>query len=163
MIPRTIKKLKKNKDLIMNILIVIVIVLVMLGLYKVLFYSSKESSIYGVRLRDSEKYKISITDLKKMEKKAKEIENTESINIDIKGRLIKYYITVKNEINIDQMKDICNQMLSLIDENKKEYYDVTFYLIKENEGKESYPLIGYKHKSKETITFVEGGKDEEKE
>ena len=163
MIPRIIKKIKKKKDLLINIIIVLAIVIVMVGLYKMLFYSSRESSVYGVRLRDNEKYKIDVTEIKKIEKEAKKIEGTESVSIKIKGRLIKYYITVNNEYNEDQMKNVCNQMIGVIDEKKRVYYDMTFYLIKEKDGKEEYPLIGYKHKSKEGITFVEGGKNEEKE
>ena len=161
MIPKLRRLIKKNRDLIINVFIVILIVIVMIGLYKILFYSSKESSVYGVRLRDSEKYKIEVTEIKKIEKEAKKVDGTESVSIKIKGRLIKYYITVNNEYSVDQMKNVCNQMIGLIDEKKRGYYDMTFYVIKEKEGNEEYPLIGYKHKSKEGIAFVEGGKNEE--
>ena len=160
MIPKIRKYIRKNKDTIINVIIVLAIVVIMLGLYKVLFYSSKESSVYGVRLRDSEKYKISITDQKKMKTEVKKIEGVESVDIEIKGRLIKYYITVSSSSNLDNMRNICNQVYGLVDENKKTYYDLTFYLITENEGEEKYPLVGYKHKNKEVITFVEGGKNE---
>ncbi len=110
MIPKIRKYIRKNKDTIINVIIVLAIVVIMLGLYKVLFYSSKESSVYGVRLRDSEKYKISITDQKKMKTEVKKIEGVESVDIEIKGRLIKYYITVSSSSNLDNINNISNQV-----------------------------------------------------
>lgn len=48
-----------------------------------------------------------------------------------------------------------NEMLGYFSDKVKGYYDITFYAKKNVEDKETYPLIGYKHKTRDEISFEE--------
>lgn len=148
------KWVRNNKEKVRNILIVTVIVVIMLVLYKLLFYSTAESSVYGMRLRDINKHEISNKELKEYEEKSK-LEGINKIDIKIKGKLIKYFIEVPNEVSNDDVKNKINEMLGFLTEDIKGFYDITFYVNKEQEEEIKCIMIGYKHKSKESVIYDE--------
>ena len=43
----------------------------------------------------------------------------------------------------------------IIDDKTKGYYDITVYVSQTIDGEKKYPIIGYKHKSKDVMTFDE--------
>lgn len=153
---RNIKKIfKKYKKLIVGIILVVVFFILLVGLYKVFFYSSKEKDIYGVRLRDKEDYNITSKELDKMHTDILKMQSVKNVDIKIKGRLVKFFIEFETKANNDKMKTIFNDSYNLIKEDVRSYYDVTFYSIVEKDNKKTYPLIGYKHKNDKIITWQE--------
>ena len=147
--------IKRNKKLIIWIIFFILVMISLLVLYKILFYSDDEKAIYGVRITDIDEYKLEKKDVTSLEKKASELEKINSVKITIKGRLIKYFIDVDSSLTNDEIKNKINEMANQIDDDTKSYYDVTFYVSKKTEDSVTYPIIGYKHKNKENITFTE--------
>lgn len=147
--------IKGNKKLIICIIFFVLVIISLLVLYKILFYSDDEKAIYGVRITDIDEYKLEKKDVTSLEKKASELEKINSVKITIKGRLIKYFIDVDSSLTNDEIKNKINEMANQIDDDTKSYYDVTFYVSKKTEDSVTYPIIGYKHKSKENITFTE--------
>ena len=147
--------IKRNKKLIIWIIFFILVMISLLVLYKILFYSDDEKAIYGVRITDIDEYKLEKKDVTSLEKKASELEKINSVKITIKGRLIKYFIDVDSSLTNDEIKNKINEMANQIDDDTKSYYDVTFYVSRKTEDSVTYPIIGYKHKNKENITFTE--------
>ena len=147
--------IKRNKKLIIGIVFGILVIISLLVLYKILFYSDNEKAIYGVRITDIDEYKLEKKDITSLENKACELEKINSVKITIKGRLIKYFIDVDNTLTNDEIKNKINEMASQIDADTKSYYDITFYVNKKTEDSVTHPIIGYKHKNKENITFTE--------
>ena len=147
--------IKRNKKLIIWIIFFILVMISLLVLYKILFYSDDEKAIYGVRITDIDEYKLEKKDITSLEKKASELEKINSVKITIKGRLIKYFIDVDSSLTNDEIKNKINEMANQIDDDTKSYYDVTFYVSRKTEDSVTYPIIGYKHKNKENITFTE--------
>ena len=147
--------IKRNKKLIIWIIFFILVMISLLVLYKILFYSDDEKAIYGVRITDIDEYKLEKKDVTSLEKKASELEKINSVKITIKGRLIKYLIDVDSSLTNDEIKNKINEMANQIDDDTKSYYDVTFYVSRKTEDSVTYPIIGYKHKNKENITFTE--------
>lgn len=147
--------IKRNKKLIIWIIFFILVMISLLVLYKILFYSDDEKAIYGVRITDIDEYKLEKKDVTSLEKKASELEKINSVKITIKGRLIKYFIDVDSSLTNDEIKNKINEMASQIDADTKSYYDITFYVSKKTEDSVTHPIIGYKHKNKENITFTE--------
>lgn len=151
---------RKNKTLIKIILLLIVILIISIVAYKLLFYSSDEKSIYGVRLSDINQNKINDKELKELEEKTIQITGINKVDINIQGRLIKYFINVDSGISKDDIKNKMNEMVSCLSENTKGYYDITLYakqvvVIENDKEEEKNVVIGYKHKNKTTITFTE--------
>ena len=153
MILKLKKFIKKHKKVVIICLIALVVLIMLLMLYKSLFYSSKESDVYGVRLRDIKDNKITSEDISSIEKKLSETDGVESATINVKGRLIKFFVTFSDSATTDTMKIVFNDSLGYISDKVKNYYDITFYAEQKRDGKMTYPVIGYKHKSKTEISF----------
>lgn len=155
MLPKIKKFLKKYNKQVKIGLIVLAVLILFLVLYKSLFYSSAEKAVYGVRLRDIKENKFTSEETKEVEKKSKDIQGVSSVKINVKGRLIKFFVTFDDGISNEDIKGKFNEILSFISDKVKGYYDITFYAVQEKDDKETYPIIGYKHKSKDQITFDE--------
>lgn len=155
MLPKIKKFLKTHKKQVKIGLIILAILIVLLVLYKSLFYSNSEKATYGVRLRDIEENKFTSEEKKSVQEQSSKIEGVDSVDITVKGRLIKFFVNFNEEITNEDIKNKFNEMLGFISDKVKGYYDVTFYAIQIKDKKEKYPVIGYKHKSKEEITFDE--------
>ena len=87
-------------------------------------------------------------------KKVEDSTGIKEVEIKIKGRLIKYFVTFEPGVTTDDMKAKFNEILTYMSEKTLSYYDVTFYSIQEKEDKTIYPVTGYKHKNKTEISFL---------
>ncbi len=153
MLPKIKRYIKNNKKQVAIVLAVIAGLLVCLVLYKALFYSSSEKAVYGVRLRDIKENEFVKEDKKEVLDKASEIEGVSNVKIEVKGRLIKFFVTFNEGVSTDDMKNKFNEMLSFISSKVTNYYDISFYSEQMVEGKTKYPVTGYKHKAKNEISF----------
>lgn len=149
-IKRFIKKYKKQVTIGAAILIAIIVFLI---LFKSLFYSSSEKSVYGVRIRGIKENEFTNTDKKDFNAKVSDIAGVKDIKTEVKGRLIKVFVTFNEEVNTDDIKLKFNEMSGFISDNVKGYYDITFYAIQNKDEEVKYSVIGYKHKSKAEISF----------
>lgn len=147
--------LKKYKTIVKILIVLIILGIVSFGLYKLLFYSSAESSIYGVRLRDIKDNEFKVEEKKQVEEKVQALEKVSTVKITTKGRLIKFFINFEEDATNDVIKQRFNDVLGFLSDKVKGYYDITFYA-KVNKGEEEkYPIIGYKHKNNTVISFDE--------
>lgn len=149
------KFLKKYKKAIKYGLFVIFILILFLFAYKLFFYSDKEKDLYGVRLRDIEENKFTNKEITEVKEKTTAIEGIKNIKINVKGRLIKLFVTFDNEVSNNDIKLKFNESLSFISDKVRSYYDITMYAIKEEDKKLTYPVIGYKHKDKTEVNYKE--------
>lgn len=153
MLPKIKRYIKNNKKQVAIVLAVIAGLLVCLVLYKALFYSSSEKAVYGVRLRDIKENEFVKEDKKEVLDKGSEIEGVSNVKIEVKGRLIKFFVTFNEGVSTDDMKNKFNEMLGFISSKVTSYYDISFYSKQTVEGKTKYPVTGYKHKGKSEISF----------
>ena len=155
MLSKIRKFLRKNKKLVKVGIILILLLALLIVLYKVLFYSSAESSVYGERLRDIKENEFKKEEKEEVIEKSSEINGISTVKISVKGRLIKLVINYEENVSVDDIKNSMNTMLGYFSKKVKGYYDITFYAKQNKEDKENYPIIGYKHKNKENISFDE--------
>ncbi len=153
MLPKIKRFIKDNKKEVKIGIIIFIVIIVMLVLYKSLFYSDSEKAVYGVRLRDIEEHEFTNKEKKDVISKSSDIEGVSNAKIEVKGRLIKLFITFNEEISQDDIKNKFNEMLAFVSDDVKGYYDVTFYAIQTVDGKTKYPVIGYKQKGKDVVSF----------
>lgn len=153
MIPKLKSFFKKYKTIIKIIILLLIVLIGALIAYKLLFYSNREEDLYGVRLRDIEENKFSNSDMKEVKQKVSEFETVSSVKIEVKGRLIKFFITFNEGISSDEIKNKFNETLSFISDKVKGYYDITLYAVQQKDGNDNYPVIGYKHKNNVEISF----------
>lgn len=151
--PKIKKFIKKNKKQIKIGLIVLLILIVVIFLFKSLFYSSSEKAVYGVRLRGIENNKISNKQKDSFIDKSSSIEGVSKVELNIKGRLIKVFVTFKEDVTSDDIKTKLTDMTSYFSDKIKGYYDIELYSIQKKDKNTTYPVIGYKHKNSSEITF----------
>ena len=155
MLPKIKRFIKRNKKVIRIALIILLILIVLLSLYKMLFYSDSERAVYGSRLNNINENKITKGEKKELLGNIKDVEGITDAKIEIKGRLIKIFAVFESEVTSEDIKAKFTGMLDYLSESVKSYYDVTFYAKQEKDDKETYPVIGYKQKGKELISFDE--------
>lgn len=142
--------IKNNKAIFIILSIILVFIIIGMVMLKAFFPSGNE---YGNRLKGIDKVKITDKMISNFEDKIKDRDKIKSVSINVKGRLINIIINVEEDANIDDMKDYSKERLEIFDEEELNYYDIQFYLVNENEKKENYPIIGYKHKTSEEIKW----------
>ncbi len=153
MLPKIKKFIKAHKKQVTIGLIIIIVLIILLVLCKSLFYSTSEKAVYGVRLRDIEDYEFTSDEESEVLASTKELSGVSDAEIKVKGRLIKFFVTFDEGVSTDDIESMFNQMLGFISDDVKSYYDVTFYAIQQQDGEEKYPVIGYKHKNSDSISF----------
>lgn len=153
MLPKIKRFVRNNKKQVKIGLLVLLVMIILLVLYKSLFYSSSEKSVYGVRIRDIKEHEFTKEMIKEVESKSSKLEKTSKTEIKIKGRLIKIFVTFTDDATTDDIKARLNDIVSYIEDDVKSYYDIELYSIQTKDNKTTYPVIGYKHKNKTDITF----------
>ena len=153
MLPKIKRFVRNNKKQVKIGLLVLLVMIILLVLYKSLFYSSSEKSVYGVRIGDIKEHEFTKEMIKEVESKSSKLEKTSKTEIKIKGRLIKIFVTFTEDATTDDIKTRLNDIVSYIEDDVKSYYDIELYSIQTKDNKTSYPVIGYKHKNKTDITF----------
>lgn len=153
MLPKIKRFVRNNKKQVKIGLLVLLVMIILLVLYKSLFYSSSEKSVYGVRIRDIKEHEFTKEMIKEVESKSSKLEKTSKTEIKIKGRLIKIFVTFTDDATTDDIKARLNDIVSYIEDDVKSYYDIELYSIQTKDNETSYPVIGYKHKNKTDITF----------
>lgn len=153
MLPKIKSIIKEYKKEIRIGLIILLIIIISLVLYKSLFYSNSEKAIYGARLMDIKEHKFENDDKKEVISKISEVEKIQKVEIKVKGRLIKMFITFDGDTSNDDIKAKITDSLNFISDDVKGYYDIAFYSIQDDSGKTKYSVIGYKQKAKDLISF----------
>lgn len=141
-----------SKELKIGLFVLLALILLIV-LYKSLFYSSSESAVYGVRIRDIKDNKITTKTINKWKESALDIDKITECKIVVKGRLIKFFVSFDEDVSADDIKNKFNETLKLLPEKVTGYYDITFYAKQNKDSKTKYPVIGYKHKNSNSISF----------
>ena len=164
--------MKKVWNFIYKYRIVIALVfLLIIGVFgfitvKQYLYPDDKLTVYGNRLDDIDKVKI--TDEKKNEiiKMIKEKAGIKDAKIDIQGKIINVSITASEKENTkEEMQKLCTEILLKFSSEEIKFYDFQFFIKNEDLN---YNMIGYKNKISEEISYsddviVSEVEDEKKE
>ena len=132
-----------------GIIIAILIILFLIIFISINLFSSNDNS----RLSDNSKYKISNNEKNSVSDKLEEIENVKNIKIYKTVKIIKIIINLTDDTDFEKVKSISNEAINLFSEKNLNYFDIEVYVKSDNKDSETYPKIGYKHKSKEELAW----------
>lgn len=143
-----------NNAFTILVIVVFVIVMFVLSHFKALYWDNNNVAEYGGRLEGSEVYKPTSDELKEVEQKILEDVDVEKVDIEIQGRIINIHATVKDTLKVANAKIMGKEWLAFFTEDVKTYYSIQFFIVKEDTSKTDYPIIGYKHYEKTSISWT---------
>ena len=144
------KFIKKNKSTIVGILVFILALAGILAVKGVLS-SDEGKAIYGTRLKGINEVKI--TDSQKKEVENKLANDTEKVEVSVAGRIINILITAKEGTSLEDAKKLGDKAVEVFSSAEKKYYDIQIFITNEK-NEAQFPIIGYRHHTKETITWT---------
>lgn len=150
------KKFIKNNKKLIGIGSVIIVCLFILMIIWLFVFPSFNGNKYGDRLKESSKHKISNEVITKIKDKAKENDSVNKIDYRKEGRVLNFTIIVDSNFGVNQAKEFASGILGEIGEDNLKYYDVQVF-IDADEEKDGYPIIGYKSKNSDNISFGKAG------
>lgn len=139
----------KKQCIIGGIIFLVIFFVVIIWLFIVPVFSNNK---YGDRLDGIEDHKISSSTIDDIENTLKENKLVSEVTYHNEGRILNFIITVSAEMKIEDAKALDDVILDKISDENKEYYDIQV-LIDTEEENDSYPIIGYKNKSKDDFVY----------
>ena len=143
---------KKNKFTIVAIIVFLIFIMVLVQI-KNLFFPDEGGAIYGNRLKGIEQVRI---DKSKKDSIIKNITSdgiAKKASVRTSGRIIEVIIVVYGEASVDSSKGLTKKVIEKLNKDQKEYYDVQIF-IKKDEKSTNFPIIGYKHHSKDGFSWT---------
>ena len=130
-----------------------VIVLIVIGLFilKDIFFPEENVAIYGNRLEGRDKVKISDATKKKVKEDLKE--GTKSVEVRIAGRIIYVDVVVNDDVSKETARSLGDKAVAVFSDKEKAYYDIQI-LINNKANQNQFPIIGYKHHTKGSISWT---------
>lgn len=107
---------------------------------------------YGDRLKELSNHKVTDSDLNKVKTKTEENGSVSSVKTHIEGRIINFVVKVDNNLSADDAKKVADSMIGELNDDAKKYYDVQI-LIDTDQENGSYPIVGYKSKKSDTLSY----------
>lgn len=147
---KIVEYVKKNSKVVTIVGICILVVIALL-LVKDLFMFDEFTAIYGTRLNGINKYKISANQKSNAEEKIKK--DVKKVKVRVSGRIVNVLVTTNNDTSLDDAKNISARVLEEFRDDQKKYYDFQFF-IENDENKDQYPIMGYKHHAKNDISWT---------
>lgn len=137
------------------VLVLVFILLVILGLkVKELLVPDEGKASYGERLKNIDKYPITDEMYAKVDEEYKANKNVVKIEHRLQGKVLNYFITVDDNLSIKDAKAIGDKLITLFDEDTLSYYSIQIYLIKEDETKNNFPIIGMKNPLSKNVSWT---------
>lgn len=146
-IKKFVRFFKKYYKPIIIVLVLIIIAVLGIFIYKEIFEVGVSNRLEGI-----EKYNLTKKEIKLVKEKLNEIENVDSINITTNYKIIKIFLVLKEDVDFEEVKEICNESVEEFSERNLSFYDLEIFIESKDEDSEVYPKIGYKYKT--NVEFV---------
>lgn len=142
--------MKKNKKILMGIIIGIVILIIILLFFIYLNLFKNDSSS---RFKNSDKYTLTNNEKNSVKQEIKELDNIKKVDVYTNNKIINIHIVLKEDIEFDELNNTLNNTLNNFKEKNLKYYDIEVFVESENKESETYPKIGYKHKTSKDFAW----------
>lgn len=145
------KFIKNNKLLITLFVIALVFFsAIMMIILKNISLSSENE--YGNRLDGIEQYPITEEMITSIKEEIGSFDKVENITYNLEGRLANFIIKVDDTLAEEDARNYAGRIIERLNDDIKSYYDIQV-LIDSNVESEVYPMIGYKHKTSNTLVW----------
>lgn len=145
-----LKFVKKHSHKIVSVVIVIFLIILAI-LVKNFFFPSDNGVYYGTRLDGITKVKVKDEALKKIEKGIKE--KAKSVTARVQGRIIYVDVVSNDDVDIQGAKDLAGKIYEALTDEQKAYYDIQL-MVNNEAKKDEFPIVGYKHHTKEGMSWT---------
>lgn len=137
------------------ILVLVFILIVILGIkVKEILVPDEGKAVYGERLKDIDKHPIDSDIYDKINEELGSDKNVSKLSHRLQGKILNYYITVDNELSVKDAKALGDKLLTYFDEDTLGYYSVQIYIVKDDEEKNNFPIIGMKDPLSKSISWT---------
>lgn len=144
------KFIDKNKNIIVAVLILVaVIAAIFITKNTIMFDESK--AIYGNRTDGIKKVRLSEEQITALKSSLKG--QVKDVSVKEEGKIINIIIETKAETDLAGAKEFGNSTLSVFSDEQKSYFDIQV-MIKNTANPDQFPIIGYKHKTKDKFTWT---------
>ena len=137
--------------LIIVLAIFIILVIGCFVAYNIIFVNNQ--SKYGDRLDGIEKVKITDDIKNSIKENIATLEITKNSSVRVSGKIINVTATLNDDIEVGKAKEIADKVLEKLSDDEKAFYDVQVFIKKDTDD-EKFPIVGYKHHSRENITWT---------
>lgn len=144
--------IRKHKFTTCTIIILLIIIVLGIALIRFLV-PNYGGDLYGNRLNGISSHKIDDKKVNELKDVVGKLEGVVSVDYLLEGKLINITIKVKDEVERDIAKGYADQSITYFSDDEKKYYDIQVLLSSENKQSEKYPIIGYKHKTSESLVW----------
>ena len=134
------KKLWKQNRVLFMLIIILVICFIAIMTVSLTFFYSRNTSKYGSRLDDIDKYPITDEFKEELENNLLENETITKVSINIIGRVIYINVTLDETVKLEKAESIMVDSLDLFTDEIKSYYDIEYVLKSEN-----FTILGAKN------------------
>ncbi len=149
------KFIKSHKTLFIVLAVIVILLITIIVLFLKLSPDSRKNA-YGNRLVDIEKYPIDQERMQAMSIEfATNLEGVQSVNYTVNGRRINITMKLGAAVPKDIAIQYANKTLEYFTDEVKSYYDIQIFVSTDEES-EIYPMIGSKHKTKDTYVWNTG-------
>jgi len=145
--------MRKNKYVIIAIIVLIVFIIGGMQLKKN-FVPDEGKAAYGNRLEKINDHKLSKNLFTKIEENLKGTEKVLAVSNYVHGKIINLIITVKDEIGVEEARNIANSTIPMFENEELNFYSLQVYVKKENPDLNNFPIIGYKGNNASSLIFT---------
>lgn len=155
------KKMWKENRVLAVLLLILLVCFIAIICVALTFFYSKNTSTYGDRLENIEKYPITETIKSTYEEELKKNTSVTNVSIKLIGRILYIHIEFDEKITLEKAQDLATKSLDVFEEDYINYYDIQVVLKSSN-----FTIIGAKNSVVDHISWnnnreVEEETDEE--
>ena len=141
--------IKKHKF----ISVIACLILIFLIFIVVSIINFKTGSIYGDRCKDNNEFKISNKTINEAKDEIEKLDNVKNIDIYTKLCTVKIIIKIKDDVDINSLKQVATNTLKVFSEDELNYYEFALYVISDNKTSETYPINVSRHKTEKDFAW----------
>ena len=156
---------RKNRVFIILMAIVVICAAIIIFLLAKYVIHSNTGNKYGNRLDGIQDIVIEKNKKDEMVASLEKEEVINSVTINIHGKIVNFLIDFKKDTTVDQAKSVAVKCLDFFEEEYRNFYDIQFLCqkselkeAKEDEEKDSFPIIGYIKAGATTISWSNNAK-----
>lgn len=146
------KFFKKHKNITLLLIVIVLLVFVYFYMTKIM-KNVDNKAIYGDRLKVVENVNVNTDDATKVLKE-KLGEISDDVTVRVQGRIIEIMVTCKAEVSRDQAKGTGQGIAESFSEDIRKVYDIQIMYSSANKENTQFPIIGYMHYGKNTISWT---------